>query len=301
MLQETSNNFRVDFMIVGAAKCGTTSLAYQLAQHPDICFSKVKEPNYFLDNHEGDWERSLDRYHNLYHPSPGQLCGESSVTYTNLPGTLGTHRRLFDYNPKLKLIYIMRQPIERMISHYMQNSFKKDRTDESIDVAICRNPVYVNRSRYAVQISPYIELFGREKILLLIFEDYISDPLRTLEKIIAFLGISDVPHDIDLSLQNKSVGTTKLSQPAKSIRKTKIYKVVAPLVPRLLRTYMKQRMSQQLLERPKLSQELRRTLWLFVEDDVKRIEKLVGRRLDEWYPEGYSRKTGNNSTESGII
>jgi hypothetical protein len=67
-------NRLVDFMIIGAQKSGTTSLAAQLADHPQICFSQIKEPGYF--NETEDWESGLDRYHQLFDPADGQLCGE---------------------------------------------------------------------------------------------------------------------------------------------------------------------------------------------------------------------------------
>ncbi len=100
----------VDFMIVSAQKCGTTSLASQLAQHPDICFSRTKEPDYF--NANSDWQSRLVQYHQLFDPQPEQLCGEASTMYTFLPEYMDTHVRLHAYNSNLKLIYIMRDPVD---------------------------------------------------------------------------------------------------------------------------------------------------------------------------------------------
>src|SRR3990172_564869 len=105
---------RVDFMVIGAQKCATSTLARQLAYHPDICFSKPKEPAYF--NRTQNWQEGLEKYHQLYSPVEGRICGEASTMYSSLPEWQGTHSRLFAYNPELKLIYIMRLPVERVIS-----------------------------------------------------------------------------------------------------------------------------------------------------------------------------------------
>ena len=73
-------SFRANFMVIGAQKCGTTSLARQLSEHPEICFSDEKEPGFF--NSTTDWKLGLEEYHRLYSPSLGQLCGEASTMYT---------------------------------------------------------------------------------------------------------------------------------------------------------------------------------------------------------------------------
>ena len=91
---------RVDFMIIGAQKAGTTSLAAQLAAHPQVCFCREKEPGYF--HQTADWRAGLDGYHALYDPRPGQLLGEASTYYTFFPEYRGTAERLYD----LSLIHI---------------------------------------------------------------------------------------------------------------------------------------------------------------------------------------------------
>jgi len=124
---------RVDFMMIGAQKSGTTSLAAQLAAHPQICFCREKEPAYF--HQVADWRAELDHYHALYDPRPGQLLGEASTHYTFFPQYRDTAARLYEYNPALKLIYIMRQPVDRIVSLYSHN-FVRDIDREADDAAI---------------------------------------------------------------------------------------------------------------------------------------------------------------------
>ncbi len=189
-------------MIIGAQKCGTSSVAFQLAQHPEICFCTRKEPQYFSTNEI--WRAKLDEYHSLFSPARGQLCGEASTSYTFLPEYQDTHQRLFEYNPELKLIYIMRQPVERIVSHY-NHDMLAGRARQPPDSAALENPIYVDRSRYAMQLKGYLELFPGRNVLLLLLEEYVSGQLSILRQIGRFLGISPQGFEgIDMTPQNIS-------------------------------------------------------------------------------------------------
>lgn len=273
---------RADFILIGAQKSGTTSLATQLAAHPEVCFAKVKEPGYFNDS--SDWRTGLARYHSLYMPQPGQLCGEASTMYSFLPEYVDTHMRLYEYNPDLKLIYMMRQPVKRIFSHYTHNLVRSLEKDEP-QTAMLSDPRYINRSRYAVQIRPYIELFGRQNVLMLIFEEYVADQDATLRQVAEFLGIlSEDFSGMDTSPKHKSVGTPYLKSPL--IEKwagSVIFQSLRSYIPASIRQPIRYRFfSNRLDEAPLFSPKLMHMLWQFLVDDVASIEKIVGRRLDCW-------------------
>jgi hypothetical protein len=274
---------RVDFMIVGAQKCGTTSLAAQLAAHPGICFCEIKEPGYF--HQVEDWRSGLEAYHQLFAPEDGQICGEASTMYTFLPEWQGTHSRLFDYNPQLKLVYIMRDPVERVVSSY-SHDFVRGFIKGSPERVVFENPAYINRSRYAVQIRPYLELFPRESVLLLIFEEYVADQLDAIQQIGAFLGISAEPFvAIGPVEKHKSVGQWYLKYPAlRAMVKSSAFQAVRPHLSASIRQPIRRRFSNRLETRPYFSQSLKETIWRFVEDDVRCLEELLDRRLDIWGP-----------------
>lgn len=277
----------VDFMVIGAQKAGTTSLASQLAAHPQICFCREKEPAYF--NQPADWRSGLDDYHALYDPQPGQLCGEASTFYTFLPEFPDTHKRLFEYNPDLKLIYVVRQPVERIISHYTHNLVRNLDTLPP-DEAVFAHPAYVNRSRYGVQIRPYLELFDRDNVLLLIFEEYVRDQIGTLEEVAAFLGIDAAPFaEAETEARHKSVGEPQLkSDTMRSVVRSGAFQKLRAMVPASIRQPVRHRLfSNTLEEKPEFAPVTRQMLWRLVEDDVRSVEELLGRRLDRWR-EGYS-------------
>lgn len=274
---------RVDFMVIGAQKCGTSSLAAQLAEHPSICFCKIKEPGYF--HKVEDWHSGLEAYHRLYSPLDGQICGEASTLYTFLPEWQDTHARLFAYNPELKLIYIMRNPVERVLSNYSHNlvrGFVKG-APESV---VFQDPGYINRSRYGVQIRPYLELFPRENVLLLVFEEYVVDQLRTLQQISAFLDIAAEPFSQSAPAEkHRSVGQWYLKHPVlRTMVRSDMFQTLRPHLPVSIRQPIRRRLSNRLAQKPVFSPALRQMIWRLVEDDVRYVETLLGRRLDMWAP-----------------
>lgn len=176
-----------DFIIIGAMKSATSTLHEQLALQPDFFMSTPKEPFYFSDDEV--FSRGREWYLNLFsNAEPNQLCGESSTHYTKLPDYPNTINRMKSELPRIKLIYVLRDPVERLISHYIhqwsQNVFRCD-----INEAIDRYDELVNYSRYAYQIQPYIDTYGRDNIMFVFNEALRSRPQAELERVAKFLGI----------------------------------------------------------------------------------------------------------------
>jgi hypothetical protein len=275
-----NEQIKVDFMIIGAQKCGTSSLAFQMAQHPQICFCKKKEPHYF--SRVENWQERLQEYHLLFSPSEGQLCGEASTSYTSLPSYPNMHRRLYEYNPDLKLIYIIRQPVERIVSHYSHRHLRGRHKDPP-EIDIWMDQAYINTSRYGVQIRPYIELFSLQNILILISEEVIRKPHDALKQIAGFLNISvEGVAGIDVSPQNVSLSNLYLKNyPGARLLRALFNRSPLPASAWERWVYNKYSAKREFPE------SLRRTLWRFLEDDVSYIETLLQRRLDVWR-KGYS-------------
>jgi hypothetical protein len=272
---------QVDFMIIGAQKCGTTNLAAQLSGHREVCFCRVKEPGYF--HQAADWRAGLDDYHQLYRPVAGQICGEASTLYTFFPEWRGTHERLHAYNPALKLIYIMRHPVKRVLSNYTHNVVR-GLERKPPEEAVFSDPGYVNRSRYGVQIKPYLELFPRTNVLLLIFEEYVTNQAATLQRVAEFLQIDPNGYETTTTAaQHKSVGEYYLKYDfMRTLVNTELFRTMRGIVPASVRQSVRRQLSNKLDQQPEFSPALQADLWRLLADDVCAIEEILGRRIESW-------------------
>ena len=192
-----------DFVIIGAMKCATSTLHEQLAAQPGFFMSTPKEPNFFSD--EDIYARGMDWYTGLFAAArPGDLCGESSTHYTKLPVHPNVVERLAEHLPGAKFLYVMRHPVQRLVSAYIHEWSERTIT-EPIDEAVHKHPRLIDYSRYAMQLRPYLERFGAERVLPVFFEAMNANPQQTLERVCRFVGYAGEPRWSDtLGEQNVS-------------------------------------------------------------------------------------------------
>ena len=264
----------VNFMIIGVQKCGTTSLASIFRQHPNINFCAQKEPSFFSIN--DNWEADIDKYHDLFDSEKIGLLGEASTSYSFYYEYPKTAERLKAYNPNLKFIYIMRNPVERIRSHY-QHNFLKGRTRKLLKEEVISNPTYINHSRYAVQIRPYIDLFGKKNIHFLTLEDFIKDKYYQLKLLSDFLSIDYEPF---LKADTAPKNTTK------HIKKVNFIRTMAhPFLP-LISDDLKIKLKSLLYKKNKLSNHIDSDFKLFILnhiiDDINFIERETDLDLANW-------------------
>ncbi|MEW6441351.1 MAG: sulfotransferase domain-containing protein [bacterium] len=199
---------RIDFVIAGTQKGGTTALAKFLSEHPGICIAPGKEVHFFdreplfLGPHP-DYEA----YHRAFpNYRAGQAAGESTPVYMYLPQVA---ERLAAYNPRMKLVVLLRNPIERAYSHFIMEK-SRNREPLAFAQAIRREGArlqgyresgnrdglarhsYVDRGRYARQLQNLYRCFPRSQVMLLASEDLSRAHARTLLEIYAFLGVEAV-------------------------------------------------------------------------------------------------------------
>lgn len=179
------------FVIVGAMKSATSTLQMQLAAQPGIFMSTPKEPNFFSDDPQ--FERGLAWYSALFaYAKPGDLVGEASTHYTKLPTYPRTVVRIKEHLPKARFIYVMRHPVDRLVSHYMHEwSMGKYRC--GIQDAVMRYPELVSYGLYAMQLKPYFDTFGRDAVLPVFFDRLTRKPQAELERVCRFIGYQGTP------------------------------------------------------------------------------------------------------------
>lgn len=176
-----------NFIVIGAGKAGTTSLWGYLGDHPEVFVSNPKELNFFTVEH--NWHKGLEWYERHFEAAGGaKAVGEVSGNYTNWPQYDGVPARMAKTVPDARLIYVVRDPIERIVSAYRYMRVM-GHEEQPIEQALQTRPVYLNVSRYATQIERYLEYFQREQLCIVVSEDLRADRENALRRVFAFLGV----------------------------------------------------------------------------------------------------------------
>ena len=215
-----------DFLIIGAMKSATTTMYRDLLTHPRIRFSFDKEPN-ILVNDDVLTDAGRRAYAELFAKvRTDEICGEASTTYSKLPDIQGVPRRAYEVlGGDIKLIYVVRNPIERTISHH-HHEVGQGNMPASFEEAMERHPELVAYSRYGMQLGAWLDYFDRDQIKIVVFEEYVRNRKRIAGECMEFLGVTPITDDINVERAfNKSdevcVHTTGLR---KVIQESAIYR-----------------------------------------------------------------------------
>ncbi|HEY2479448.1 MAG TPA: sulfotransferase [Solirubrobacterales bacterium] len=177
-----------NLIIIGGLKCGTTSIHHYLGLHPEIQMSKPKELNFFVA--ELNWDLGLDWYASRF-DDRFPVRGESSPHYTNLPRYDAVAERIRTHCPDARLIYMVRDPIKRILSHWVHATGAGYETREMVPVLSDPDTQYVNRSRYWMQLQPYLERFDHDRIEVITQEELQADRDATMRKAFAYAGVDE--------------------------------------------------------------------------------------------------------------
>jgi hypothetical protein len=176
-----------NFLVIGAMKAGTSSMYRYLRLHPDVFMPDMKEPQFFVA--ERTWPLGVEWYERLFDQGIGKKAiGEASTGYTKHPAHPGVPERIFSLMPEVRMIYLIRDPIERIRSHYMHNA-AAGANPPPINEVVLNDPVFVAHSCYAMQIERYLDVFPRSQILVIKSEDMLHDRRPTLRRVFEFLDI----------------------------------------------------------------------------------------------------------------
>jgi hypothetical protein len=270
-----------NLLIIGAAKCGTTSLHNYLNAHPEIAMSEVKELNFFTV--DGTWGNGIDWYKRNFDPTTN-IRGESSTSYTRGRNAEGVADRVSSLLSEVKLIYMVRDPIERVRSDYHQHrTAGVERRGLVAALTDPENP-YVQASSYGTQMAPYVDHFGIQSILVETQERLLSERRACLGRIFRFLEVDD---QIDLvefdRMWNRSEGKGWAYLLGWKIRQRGIR------LPRALRWPAQRLQRSRLLggasntaRPPEIDDSLRAMLAARLEPEVAALRELTGMSFDEW-------------------
>jgi hypothetical protein len=246
--------------LIGAMKSGTTYLNDLLAAHPAIFMSSPKEPCYFADPRmlrrvwpraweQGYW-RSAERYLGLFAAAGhAAVVGEASTVYSQVPLFAQVPERILEFNPGARFIYIIRDPLERTISHYWHRvRWWGER--RSMAAAIRADQRYADVSDYARQLNAYLSCVGRERIYVVTLEQFAADAVGELSRIYAWLGVDPTFEpatwgNADLNITPNVVDQARGLGVLARLRRTEAYIRLAPKLPPRLR-----KLATTLAERP---------------------------------------------------
>ena len=174
-----------NLIIIGAQKCGTSGLHYHLGLHPEVSMSRPKELNFFIE--ERNWPRGEDWYRRHFDPE-AKVRGEASPNYTAFPQHVGVPERMASVVPDAKLIYLLRDPLQRIAAHWVHNYAKRREKGTLAETLSHPNTSYLQRSQYAMQLQQFLNHFPREQIMILDQEDFRKDRTDTLKSVFEFAG-----------------------------------------------------------------------------------------------------------------
>ncbi len=218
-------------------KAGTTSLYMDLAEHSEIYLTGDKEPH-ALCNDKVFTEAGQKEYAAIYSKAKStQLLLDGSTGYAKRPDVEGVAARAVQVLPAdFKVIYLVRHPIERIVSQH-HHEYSRDLVGADIDEAVRANPRYVNYSRYAYQLEPWVDCIGLDRIKVVRFEDYVGCRQETVDEVLGFLGLSQKVGSINAGkVYNKSQGKPVRNQFWDVFYHNWLYRqLIRPLLPVKLR------------------------------------------------------------------
>ena len=307
-----TTNFKVDFIGVGAPKCGTTWIAECLAEHPDVCFSWNKEPHFF--NRDREYEKGLDYYRtyfkncenhayrqagHAYRQAGKKLRGEYTVNYLYFDSAAERIKKDF---PDAKIIIALRNPIDRAYSNFRYEQSRVQIPDNiSFENAVRQKEYarFINYSLYSDGLKRYLARFPKENVLIVIYEDIKKDPLAFIQNIYRFVGAdpSYAPKNLNETVNfatSKGFRIPTVERFSRQVfnfffpqkrgeRFSWLRKILKFIGLNKIFFWLKKSNRGGGLKKPEpLSQETRIYLHEIVKNDVAEVEKIINRKLDFW-------------------
>lgn len=255
-----------NLLIIGAMKCATVSLHHYLGLHPQIAMPPLVELDYFVA--ERNWQRGLDWYQSNF-PVQAEVVGERSTAYAKYPSFKGVPERIHRLIPQARFIYCVRDPVDRIVSHYVHwvsRGYEKRGFIQAICDGFPKNP-YIYYSMYSMQVDRYLEFFPPSQILLIGLDQMKRDRRAALRMIFEFLGVDpDFSHpDFDRVLHQSSEKRRSTWVRTRFGRMRGMYRleIVFPWL------------FERPVPRPQVSESLRSQLWEVLGEEMQKIQPFL--------------------------
>lgn len=272
-------------LIIGAMKAGTSSLYEDLRAMRGFAFPAGKEPDNLLTD-DVLTQAGRDAYVNGYAGLPPDVAGvDASAQYTLRPhfGEVASRAKEV-LGPDLRLVYIMRHPIARAISHHHFDA-AMGWGSLDFDAELERNPYFIDGSRYAYQLEPWLETFGLDRLLPVKFEHYIKNRTEVARQVAHFVGADPTPEQAPPQAPAHQTSGIRRQRPlAQRLARLPAYQqLVRPLVPQGLRRAAHRATSAAPPPRPSppSTASIQRMVQAF-EPDQRRLAELLGQGAPSW-------------------
>ena len=269
-----------NLVVIGAQKCGTSGLHYQLSLHPEIWMSRPKELNFFIE--ERNWPRGAEWYARHFDPR-ARARGEASPNYTAYPQHMGVPERMASLVPDAKLIYIVRNPLDRIEAHWVHNYAKRREKGDLHATLMHPNTSYLVRSQYFMQLQQFLRHFPADRVLVLDQDDLRNRRVETLREVFEFIGVDpSFDHRSFKAVRHRTERkrrATKLGMRVKALSQTPTGK----RIPKVLWNYAEAglRLSRP-IERPNLRDVLPADVVRTLRDDAEKLREFTGRDFAGW-------------------
>jgi hypothetical protein len=244
--------------------------------------SSPKETNFFLKRSN----ESLDWYRQRF-SEPEKVCGETSPNYSKYPEFDGVPKRMYQLLPDIKLLYLVRDPVERAISHYVHN-WAVRREHDSVDEALCPpdESWYVNVSRYHYQISQYLEYYSLKDIFIVESERLREERLEVLSEVFQFIGVEpEVKRNRVKTEHHKSAEKQRTTNAAEFLIRTDLGRALKSIgkavIPASWVESSKELLRQE-VEKTSISPEVQERIRGFLQDEVEQLRRLTGKGFASW-------------------
>lgn len=282
----------VDFFIVGAPKCGTTSLHRYLDQYECIFMSNPKETNYFsyeeLAKDGLYYSENRISSNNAYEDifllaKKGQIRGEASVSYLFYPEV---PRKIYKYNKHAKIIIVLRDPVERAHSHFLMDIRLGycNKTFKNIFEEGESHPLhyqqYFQLGLYHDQVEKYLDVFGLDQVLVLLDTDLKYKFEKSMSTLNNFLGLADSSEHV-VSRMHNTYKAPKNGLVAFLYKVGFLRRIVQNILPKRFTDYVKSKLFSS-AEKPVIDHFFKSQLYKFYSDDIHKLQVLIKRNLSHW-------------------
>lgn len=296
-----NNSLKPDFFLVGAPKCGTTSMCHYLDQHPEIFISSPKEPFFFGSDLKGFRQfKDRESYLSLFQKGQNLLCGEGTTWYFFSEKAA---QEIYSFNPDAKIIIMLRNPVDFMYSLHSELFYNHAESIENFEKALAAEKIrkqrgpdslnpgippelffYTDLASFTSKVKRYLDVFGRGRVHIILFDDFKQHTQLAYYNLLQFIEVNqDFKPDFEVLNSNKNIKSYKLHLLILVLKRIRslLYPIISPEKSfRLINLIKRNNTSYQ--KRPSLDVNLRRKLQRQFIPEVEKLSELLDRDLSNW-------------------